>query len=445
LRSGFRSSTTGTTGWKINQFRFIRVAVLPSFCGCRPADIHGNGAISSLTGALTPMQVVRPMPQLRVPVGILISSDGPYSVVSRSMLQGALQAVDEVNTGGAAVQIDPIIGNPGGDLARYAVLGQEMLAAGVKHVVGCYTSSSRKEVLPLFEKADALLWYPSHYEGFESSLNVVYTGAVANQHLLPLVEYLVEKIGRTAFCIGSDYIWAWESNRILGEAIGHAGGRVITEQYFPVDSTDFAQAIETILASRPSFVFNTLIGISSYQFLRDLRAACVARGIDQPATIPIASCTLSEPELQAIGPGACDGHITASVYFASIDTPENRRFRSSYAARYPESPTVSADAEASYNAVRLLAMALVEAGTTEIAAVKRAVARQGLRAPQGMVRIDPETMHGSLTPRIGRSTTDHQFETLFEAPHPLRADPYLIWSSSRFGTVTTGSKLRIAS
>ena len=413
--------------------------------GCWVQYIHGNDALGGTIGTSTNMQVVRAAPKLRVPVGILISSDGPYCAASLSMQRGALQAVEEINTDGELVQIEPVIGNPGGELARYSILGREMLAAGIKHVVGCYTSVSRQEVLPLFEKADALLWYPSHYEGFESAPNVVYTGAVANQHLLPLIDYLLDRIGRTAFCIGSDYIWAWESNRILDEAIGQAGGRVIAEQYFPVGSIDFTEVIESILLRRPSFVFNTLIGISSYHFLRELRAACRARGIDQPATIPIASCTLSEPELQAIGPDACDGHITSSVYFASIDTPENARFKSRYAARYPESPAVSADAEASYNAVRLLAMALTDAGTTEIAAVKRAVARQSLRAPQGLVSIDPETMHGSLTPRIGRSTTDHQFEILVEASLPLRADPYLIGSSSRFGAVTTGSRLRVAS
>jgi ABC-type branched-subunit amino acid transport system substrate-binding protein len=381
----------------------------------------------------------------RVPIGLLISSDGPYSVVSHSMLCGALQAVDEVNASGLSVRLDAVVGNPRGQLARYVALGEEMLAAGIKHVVGCYTSSSRKEIIPLFEKADALLWYPSHYEGFESSPNVVYTGPVANQHLLPLAEYLTQRIGPRAFCIGSNYIWAWENNRILREAIGRTGGAVVSERYYPVGSTDFAKAIDAIMAARPSFVFNTLIGNSSYQFLRDLRAACAARGIDQPATIPVASCTLSEPELQAIGPTALDGHITTSVYFSSIDTSENARFIAAYEKRHPKGPVVSADAEATYLAVRLLGLALAEAGTTDIGAVKQAVARQSIKAPQGDVRIDFETMHAWLTPRIGRSTRDGRFEILTEAPRPVRPDPYLIRNSSHFGTVTIRPALRVAS
>ncbi len=384
------------------------------------------------------------MAALRAPLGILISSDGPYSVVSRSMLCGALLGVDEVNAEGRVI-LEPVLGNPAGELARYSALAQDMLSSGIRHVVGCYTSSSRKEIIPLFEKTDALLWYPSHYEGFESSANVVYTGAVANQHLLPLVEYLIQRYGNRAFCVGSNYIWAWENNRILREAIGPKNGTVLAERYFPVGCTDFAQVIDAILVARPSFVFNTLIGVSSYQFLRVLREACSRQGIVQPDVIPVASCTLSEPELEAIGPTALDGHITSSVYFSTLDTPENARFVAAYRARFPDEPVVSADAEAAYIAVRLLALALAEAGTTDSAAVKRAVGRQSIAAPQGEVRIDIDTMHASLTPRIARSNTQGRFDILREASAPVRADPYLIRSSSRYGAVAIKPVLRVAS
>ncbi len=385
------------------------------------------------------------MARLRVPVGILISSDGPYSVVSKSMLCGALLGIAEARAEHRELELEPLIANPAGELARYSAMAAEMLSGSVKHVVGCYTSSSRKEIIPHFEKADALLWYPSHYEGFESSNNVVYTGAVANQHLLPLVEYLLSCVGPKAFCVGSNYIWAWENNRILREAIGANGGAVVAERYFPVGCTEFGQVIEAILAARPSFVFNTLIGESSYQFLRDLRAACTSRCIDQAREIPVASCTLSEPELAAIGPAAVDGHITSSVYFSSLDTPENARFVKAYRARFPDGPVVSADAEATYLAVRLLALAIAEAGTVEASAVKRAVALRPIMAPQGEVWIDPETMHASLTPRIARSNPAGAFTILREATRPAPADPYLIRNSSRFGAVAIRPVLRVAS
>jgi ABC-type branched-subunit amino acid transport system substrate-binding protein len=382
-----------------------------------------------------------------IPIGVLFSVDGPYSVVSRSMLNGALLAVEEMNArADARIMLRPVVVNPAGDLTRYKTLCTELLSQGLKHVVGCYTSSSRKEVIPLFEKADALLWYPSHYEGFECSANVIYTGAVANQHLLPLADYLLEQCGRTAFCVGSNYIWAWENNRILRERLAVSHGRIVTERYFAVGDTDFAQVIAAILQARPAFVFNTLIGDSSYRFLCDFRAACRARGIDQAKQIPVASCTLSEPELEAIGPDAADGHITASVYFSSVTGSENVRFVEAYAARFPGGPTVCADAEAAYLATRLLALALESAGgSTDVAAIQQAVTQLVVKAPQGEVWIDPETLHAALTPRIGRSTRDARFEIVSQAPQPVRPDPYLVWNSPRYGAASSPPTLRVAS
>jgi len=123
------------------------------------------------------------------------------------------------------IVLEPVVVNPSGDLARYRSLSLELLGSGIRHVVGCYTSSSRKEVIPCFEKFDGLLWYPSHYEGFESSDNVIYTGAAPNQHVLPLVDYLASRVGSRAFCVGSNYIWAWENNRNLSRGIDRSRRR----------------------------------------------------------------------------------------------------------------------------------------------------------------------------------------------------------------------------
>src|SRR3984885_15437802 len=221
-------------------------------------------------------------------VGYLFSTTGSYELVARSMLNGALLAAHEINSSDIDVNITPTILNPGGDLGQYSADAGALLARGIRHVVGCYTSSSRKEVIPLFEKHDALLWYPSHYEGFESSINVIYTGAAPNQHVLPLVEYLIEYHGHRAFCVGSNYIWAWENNRILRESVMARGGSVLAERYFAVGDTEFGRVIDAIIEARPAFVFLTLIGTSAYQFLRDFRAACQARGIDQAREIPVA-------------------------------------------------------------------------------------------------------------------------------------------------------------
>lgn len=377
-------------------------------------------------------------------VGLLFSSTGSYGVVSRSSLNGALLAVDQVNDSGLGVRIEPVVLNPEGVLANYAVLATTLLQSGIRHVVGCYTSSSRKEVIPLFEKRDALLWYPGHYEGFESSANVIYTGAAPNQHVLPLVEYLLQHHGHRAFCVGSNYIWGWENNRILRESVVARGGTVLAERHFAVGDTDFAQVIEAIITARPSFVFLTLIGNSAYHFFRDFRAACLARGIDQAREIPVASCSLSEPELEAIGEEAVDGHISSSVYFCSIQSPENAAFLAAYQAAYAAGPTASADAEAAYNAVWLLALSAAAAASDDPADIKAVLPQQRLAAPQGKVRVDEETFHAYLTPRIGRSNRKARFDLISEARSPVQPDPYLVHNSARFEAATIPS-LRLVS
>ena len=136
------------------------------------------------------------MPLSPVPIGIMFSSTSPYEVVARSMLGGARLAVAEVNAAAdLPVTFHPIEINPAGVPDAYCAGADTLLRSGVRHVVGCYTSSSRKEVIPYFEKHDGLLWYPSHYEGFETSGNVIYTGAVTNQHLIPLVDHLLRHHG----------------------------------------------------------------------------------------------------------------------------------------------------------------------------------------------------------------------------------------------------------
>jgi urea transport system substrate-binding protein len=382
------------------------------------------------------------MSQRRHRIGILFSTAGPYGLVGRAMLNGALLAIEEANARGP-VALEPEIVDPECALAGYGAGAERLLDAGIRHIVGCYTSSSRKEIIPIFEKRDALLWYPSHYEGFETSGNVVYTGAAPNQHIVPLVHHLLARGGRTAFCVGANYIWAWENNRILREALALAGGRVAGERYFAVGETAFAQVIEAILAAKPDFVFNTLIGISAYRFFREFRSACRARGIDQPRTIPVASCSLAEPELEAIGPEAVDGHLSSSVYFASIGSPRNRAFTAAYAARFPDGPTPSADTESSYIAVHLLARALALAGTEDVAAMRRAACAVEFEAPQGPVRLDDATLHACLTPRIGVSTPAAGFTIVAEAAEPVAPDPYLVRSAPRVVPVSRRPRLRV--
>jgi branched-chain amino acid transport system substrate-binding protein len=341
------------------------------------------------------------------------------------MLNGALLGLEEVNESAAyEFKFDSVIADPAGEATAYRVKCEEILRnRSVRHVIGCYTSSSRKEVIPAIEKFDALLWYPSHYEGFESCSNVIYTGASPNQHIVPLLQYMLREVGRRVYCIGSNYIWAWENNRILREIVHACGGSVVAEKYLPVGATDVERLIAEIRSSRPDFVFNTLIGESSYSFYRAYDAAIGAGS----ARIPVTSCSLSEPELLSIGGRAAAGHIASSVYFQSIDRPCNRHFVERYRARFGEQKVTSADAEASYVAVILLASAIREAGSTDIDEVKKALYRCRLDAPQGRVWIEPENNHSFLTPALGISRPDGQFDILWTAGEPVRPDPYLVW------------------
>ncbi len=365
------------------------------------------------------------------------------------MLNGALLAVEEINASAAfPFTLDCVIVDPAGLNARYADLAKSMLTdGGLTHVVGCYTSSSRKEVQPYFEKYDGMLWYPSHYEGFESCENTVYTGASPNQHIIPLANFLLKHHGAVAYFIGSNYIWAWENNRIMREAVLAAGGVVLAERYAPVGETDHSSAIAQILALRPNFIFNTLIGDSAYAFFRALRAAATRAGIDQSTEIPVASCSLSEPELKEIGPEACDGHISSSVYFQSIATSANAAFIGAYLRRFPDQSVTSADAEASYVAVHLLARVLRSAGSQEITAVRSALGHVALDAPQGRVHIDSDNRHCFLTPRIGVSTRSSGFNIIFQSAQPVKPDPYLVWDEARvdrrLATPGIGSRLKV--
>jgi branched-chain amino acid transport system substrate-binding protein len=359
------------------------------------------------------------------------------------MLSGALLAFREAAALHSELVLEPVIADPGGDLIRYGEISKQMLEDGIRHVIGCYTSSGRKEVIPRFEKHDSLLWYPTHYEGFESSNNVVYTGATPNQHVLPLVDYMSRFVGDRVFLVGSNYIWAWENNRVLREALAGRGGLVLGERYFAIGDVELQQVIDAILAVRPNYVFNTLIGTSAYAFFRLFRASCVARGIDQPKEIPVASCSLSEPELGEIGDTAIDGHLSSSVYFSSLDSAANHEFVSSYRAAFPTAPPTSAEAEASYIAAKLLSLALAECRTDDVSSVRAAVTRQRIAAPQGDIWIDPPTAHAFLTPRIGRSNSGGNFDVVMEASAPVAPDPYLVQSSPRWAVPYAEPKFRV--
>lgn len=363
-----------------------------------------------------------------IPVGVIFSTTGSYRTVGREMLNGALLAIEEVNANPAYdFAIVPQIVDPGGAPDAYRIACENLLReGGMAHIIGCYTSSSRKEIIPVIEKFDALLWYPSHYEGFESCGNVIYGGAAPNQHIVPLALWALPRFGARVYCVGSNYIWPWENNRIMRAMVRAFNGAILREKYLPVGAIDMAPVIEDVEATEPDFIFNTLIGESSYAFYRAYHRLGERDARFAAARRPVTSCSLSEPELLSIGEDAAIGHIASSVYFQSIRRQENARFVTAYQARFGASKVTSADAEASYNTALLLAASIKLAGSPAIEEVRRSLYACCLEAPQGPIRIDPENNHCYLTPRLGRATANGQFDIFWEEAHPTKPDPYLV-------------------
>jgi urea transport system substrate-binding protein len=344
-------------------------------------------------------------------------------MMAGEMRKSALMAVDEINASDAFdFAFTPHLRDPGGVVAAYHTACDDLIREEhVDHIVGCYTSASRKQVIPIVERTERLLWHPARYEGFESSDNVIYVGAAPNQHVVPLVRHMLDHISADVFCIGSNYVWTWEMNRVIREIVTSAGGRVLAERLLELGETAADHIVKEIIDRKPPVVFNTLVGESSYSFMRALHAAATRPGL----VIPMLSCSLCEPELKLIGSAASVGCITSSAYFESIDRPENRAFVARWKARHGADSNLSVDGQSTYVCVMLLARAIRRAGSAEVAAVRRASANHRYDSPQGPVWVDPDNNHCFLTPRLARSVPGSRFKIFWEADAPERPDPYL--------------------
>lgn len=365
-------------------------------------------------------------------VGVLFSRSGVSGITETEHFLGTALAIEEINQAGGVLgrPIEPVCYDPAGETDAYRTLARRMLAEdGVEVVFGCSLSASRKSVLSTMERHNGLLWYPSIYEGFEYSENIIYTGATLNQNVFALADYLLQEQGRRIFLIGSDYIYPRESNRVMRDLIEAKGGTIVGELYAALDADDATHAamIAAIRDAAPDAVFSTVVGRGAERLYR----AYAESGIDR-ARCPIASLTLAEGQIHAIGPEHCTGHVLAAPYFGSLASEENRRFVAAFQARFgPERPT-SMWSETAYAQVHLFARALTEAGTLDAERLGAAALRQRLAAPEGDLAFDGETRHIWLTPGIGVARADGQFDVVWRARRPVRPDPYLAWS--RFET-----------
>ncbi|NKK97330.1 transporter substrate-binding protein [Rhizobium leguminosarum bv. viciae] len=356
-------------------------------------------------------------------IGILFSTTGPYGSMGRDARDGADFAMAEY-AGVEGLAIEPVFFDPHADLAAYLDGARHLLRAGCRHIVGTITSAARKEVIPLVEKHDGLLWYMCPYEGFEANENVIYVGGCPNQHLLPLFEHLIPRYGARPYLVGANYVWGWEMNRLARELITNAGGEVLGERYLPLEETAVERTVAEIAQRRPSFILNNLIGPSSYAFLEAIKALGDRDPAFRAENCPVVSCDLMECELDDIAAGAAAGQLCAASYFDSIATPENAAFKVRVTEHHGAERRVSSVFASAYTAVRLCVDAIVAAGSDEPEAVRRELYNRSWPTPFGALSIDRETNHAALPFHLGRINADNGFDVVASRP-PLAADPYL--------------------
>lgn len=361
-----------------------------------------------------------------VKVGVLFSQSGFTSQLGQNQIRGTLQAIEEINEAGGAGgrEIVPLVRDARSDPATYAVLAEQLIVEeGVNVLFAAYMSSSRKALIPVVESRDKLLFYPTLYEGFEFSPNVIYTGAAPNQNSVQLTEFMTARFGPRVYMVGSDYIYPYESNRIMIDLVTQRpDGQILGEVYMPLGATenDFRSVVDDIVAKQPDFVFSTLVGDSTAAFYR----AYAEAGIDA-RKMPIGSLTTSEIELRQMG-AAAEGHFTSSPYFQSIDNPVNRRCLAQLRARFGADAVGSASWEAAYFQVHLFANALARAGSDRRELLVAQLGDAEFDAPQGRIKIDRLTQHTCLYPRIGRATASGDFMIVREATRRVQPDPYLV-------------------
>jgi ABC-type branched-subunit amino acid transport system substrate-binding protein len=359
-------------------------------------------------------------------VGVLFSKTGYMAVIEETQLRGTLLAIEEINAGGGVNgrEILPVIYDPGSEAPAFGHYAKRlMIEHGISTIFGCYTSSSRKAVLPVVERLNGLLWYPTLYEGFEFSPNIIYTGAAPNQNSVALCQYLMDHYGSRFYFVGSDYVYPRASNRVMRELVRGRGGEVIGETYLSLRAqrADFMRVIRDIRELKPSVIFSTVVGDATIYLYQGYADA----GFD-PRVMPIASLTTTEAEIRAMGHDVGEGHITAAPYFQGVGGPCNSSFVARYKRRYGESEPTNMCVEAAYFQVHIFAKALEQTNSLDTDIFRPMVLGSDFEAPQGHVSINATCSHADLWTRIGRANRAGQFDIMHQSLAAVSADPYLI-------------------
>jgi urea transport system substrate-binding protein len=296
-------------------------------------------------------------------------------------------------------------------------------------VFGCWTSASRKAVLPVFEQMNGLLYYPVQYEGEESSRNIFYTGAAPNQQAIPAVRYLMSKEGgevRRWVLLGTDYVYPRTTNRILEAYLAAEGvpQEDIMTIYTPFGYSDWRDIIQRIKVfgstGKKTAVVSTINGDANTYFYRELAAQIV-----NASAIPVMAFSVGERELLGVDAKHLAGHLAAWNYFHSVKSPENEAFIKMWRNFTEGKDEVTNDPmEATFIGFRMWTQAVAQAGTTDVNAVRQAMYGQRVKAPSGFEEVMNTNHHLSKPVMIGRIDPAGKFEVIWQSINPVRADAW---------------------
>ena len=374
-----------------------------------------------------------------IKVGILHSLSGTMAISETSLKNTALMAIEEINAKGGVLgkKLEPVVVDPASNWPLFAEKARQLLSKDkVAVTFGCWTSVSRKSVLPVYKEMNGLLFYPVQYEGEELEKNVFYTGAAPNQQAIPAVEYLMSKEGGSAkrfVLLGTDYVYPRTTNKILRAFLKSKGvaDADIMEDYTPFGHSDYQTIIAKIkkfaAEGKKTAVVSTINGDSNVPFYKELGNAGL-----KATDVPVVAFSVGEEELRGIDTKPLVGHLAAWNYFMSVKNPENAAFVKKYTdwAKVNKVPNVDTvvtndPMEATYVGIYMWKQAVEKAKTTDVDAVIKAMAGQTFKAPSGFVlKMDEKNHHLHKPVMIGEVQAKGQFDVVWKTKAPIKAQPW---------------------
>ncbi len=383
-----------------------------------------------------------------VKIGILHSLSGTMAISEISCKDGTLLAVKEINAKGGMLgkKIEPIVVDPASNWDLFAEKAKQLVTQDkVAVTFGCWTSVSRKSVLPVYESNNALLFYPVQYEGEEQSLNVFYTAASPNQQLVPAAEYLMSEEGggcKKFYLLGTDYVFPRTANKVLKAFLMAKGvpEANIMEEYTPFGHKDYQTIvgkIKAFAAGGGACVLSTINGDSNVPFYKEF----ANQGLTA-AECPVMAFSVAEDELRAMDVPPLVGHLAAWNYFQSVDTPENKAFAAAFKAEYGSDRVVDDPIEAAYFGVYVWAAACEKAKSFEVDKVRAAVYGLEFDAPGGKKKMDEKNQHTYKPVYIGEILKDGQFKIVWKSKGLVKPDSYssYLWPKGDYPAPTGGPK-----